>query len=93
MLSAIQSKLKPSGMHHGWQVIAAIGISLLWSDGVVMAYCGGVYFIGREVREAQGRKWSNNPLVIAKNIEWRDFVTPCLISAVYIGGAQWVFQS
>ena len=85
-----QKKLKPYGMHHGWQVMAAIAVSLLWSDGVIMAYCAGTWFFSKEVSESMHREWSNNPLVIAKNIEWMDFITSCLIAALFIG---WVMYA
>lgn len=76
--------LKITGMHHGLQVVAVILATHWFGLGVYGAVGGGSYFFGREVSQSQYRKWSNNPLVIAQNIEWFDFATPCLIAAAYI---------
>ena len=79
------------GMHHGLGTILMILPAHLYHPMIGMAvaiYMTG-YFDGREVREAQTVKWSNNPLVIMKNIEWADFVTPKFISLAYVAAVVW----
>lgn len=78
--------LKKTGLHHGrWSLLLIIIFHIMdplvgWS----VAIGTGFYFIGREVSQSQYRKWSNNPIVILKNIEIWDFLTPCIISLLYL---------
>lgn len=80
----IEKILKITGMHHGLQVVAIILATHWFGLGIYAAVFGGAYFFGREVSQSQYRKWTSNPIIIAQNIEWMDFVTPCLIAAGYI---------
>ncbi len=73
-------------MHHGFIVIISIGLGHLLNPfiGAAVACYGTGYYDGREIDQAQHRKWSNDPRVIAQHIEWWDFVTPKMISVAYL---------
>ncbi len=78
---------KKYGLHHGLPSLILIIIAHIihplfgWSMACIV---GLGYFAGREVSQSQYRKWSNNLKVIWQNIEKWDFLTPCILSIIYL---------
>jgi len=79
--------LKALGLHHGLSLVAISWMMCFLVHplaGIITSIYLSGYFVGREIDQSQHRKWSNNPVTIAKSIEWLDWVTPKIFAIINI---------